>query len=197
MLVRHPLGRWSRPLAAAAAFAATLLLGLLGPALPSVRPLFGWGGLGVTLAGCMGLLAWHVAQASATPNGRAGLAGVALPSALLALAVPQIGAGALAIPCLLAFVATLRDSASRPAALAIHCGAGALLAGTAAHPWLGALAAMAVPALAWISLRGAAVAHANDNPSLERVAAIWPLQPLRSCAIYATTDSESGAWGVA
>jgi len=177
MRVHHPLGRWPRPLAAAAAFGVSLLLGLLGPALPGVQPLLGWGVLGMMLAGCAGLLAWHCASLTVTPGGSSGLVGAGLPAALLALAMPQIGAGALILPCALAFLAARRDSALRIPAFAVQCGGGALLVGAHAEPWIGAIAAAAIPALAWATMRGAVQPTANDNPSLERAGDIWPLQP--------------------
>ncbi|RYE01636.1 MAG: hypothetical protein EOP61_10655 [Sphingomonadales bacterium] len=196
MILRNPLGRWRRPLAALAALMATLALGLAGPALPSVVPLLGWGGLGLLTAGCSGMLAWHGAQMRVTPTGRSGVAGAALPAAILALAVPGLGAAALLVPAALAIRCARRDSDLRGVALAVLSGSLAI-ACTAASPILGALACAAVPALAWLSVRGAALKPANDNPSMERLTEIWPLHPRATYANHKAEDSESGTWGVA
>ena len=197
MIVRTPLGRWPRPLAALAALAATLCLGLAGPPLPGVVPLFGWGGLGLILAGAAGLLAAHLARLSATPAGPAGAAGAALPASLLVLAMPGLGAVALVLPCLLALVCARRDSGQRVAALAAMLGAFALYASIGAHPFAGALAAAMIPAIALLALRGAALEAANDNPSMERLAEIWPLHHPAHYANQERGSSESGSWGVA
>ncbi|RYD59249.1 MAG: hypothetical protein EOP60_02190 [Sphingomonadales bacterium] len=197
MIVRNPLGRWRRPLAALGALAATLGLGLAGPALPGVVPLFGWGGLGLLLAGSAGMLAWHVARLSTTPAGISGQAGAALPAAILALTVPSIGAFALIVPCAVAILCARRDSEQRVAALAVLSGALALFASLGASPLLGALVCAAIPAIAWLCLRGAALAAANDNPSMERLEEIWPLHPHASYATNGKGNSESGSWGVA
>ncbi|RYD54221.1 MAG: hypothetical protein EOP60_08170 [Sphingomonadales bacterium] len=194
MLVHHPLGRWPRPLAAVAAFGATLLLGQFGPALPSVRPLLGWGGLGLVLSGCAGLLAWHCANLSLGPGRPSGLAGAALPSALLALVVPQVGVGALLLPCGLAVLVARRDSALRIPALVVHCGGAALLVGALLQPWIGAIIAAAVPALAWAAMRGTMGTAANDNPSLERMADIWPLQHAHTYANVQQRTTNPGPW---
>lgn len=196
MIVGNPLGRWRRPLAALLALAATLALGRAGPALPSVAPLFGWGGLGLLLVGCAGILAWHIARMSATPAGVSGEAGAALPAAILALCIPAIGAAALLAPCALAILCARRDSGSRAAALAMLSGTLAMLAG-GSNPFLGALACAAIPAIAWLSLRGSALVAANDNPSLERLEEIWPLHSNATYANQAAGNSESGSWGVA
>lgn len=195
MLVHHPLGPWPRPLAAIAALALTLVLGLVGPALPGPRALLGWGGLGLVLAGSAGLLAWHVARLSVTPAGNSGFAGAALPASLLALTVPQMGAAALLVPCALALATSRHDPAQRLAAIAVQCGALALLMSSDA-PLLGALASATVPALALLSLRGAERAVANDNPSLERTGSFSPLQLHASYASPPRRDSETSKWGV-
>lgn len=182
MIVRNSFRRWRRPLAALAALTATLTLGLAGRTLPGIVPLFGWGGLGLLLAGSAGLFVWHVARLRMMPTGRAGMAGAALPAALLALVVPGLGAMALLVPCGLAIRAMARDPESRALALLIHGGALALATSTA--PLLGALACSAIPAMAWLSLRGSVLSAANDNPSMERPDGIWPLH-LR--ASYAST----------
>lgn len=197
MIVRNPLGRWRRPFIALAAFGATALLGLAGPALPGPAPLFGWGGWGLLLAGSAGLLAWHIARLRVTPGGAAGDAGAALPAALLALVIPTLGAAALLTPVALAILCAWRDSAHRRATLAILSGALALLVGTAASPFLGAFACATIPALAWVSWRGAVLEVANDNPSLERVEQIWSLQSAATYANQRRGNPESGSWGVA
>lgn len=197
MMVRNPLRRWRRPFAALAAFSGTAMLGLAGPALPGAAPLFAWGGLGLLLTGSMGLLAWHVARLRVTPGGPAGDAGAALPAALLALSIPAIGAAALLLPCALAILCARRDSEQRTPALAASSGALALLACLAAHPFLGAFASATIPAIAWVSMRGAVLHAANDNPSLERLDDICSLQPCASYAKQGPGNSESGSWGVA
>ncbi|WP_331015973.1 hypothetical protein [Sphingomonas sp.] len=192
--MRNPLGRWRRPLAALAALAATLVLGLAGPALPGAAPLFGWGGLGLLVAGSAGLLAWHLARLSITPAGRSGQIGAALPAALLALSLPGIGPGAVLAPCALAILATRRDASQSLVALAVHCSAAALLLGD----WLTAgLACAMTPGMAWLSLRGAFCAIANDNPSLERIEDICSLQRPATYANDSEGESGSGTWGVA
>ena len=197
MIVRNPLGGWGRPFAAFGALAAALALGLAGPALPGPAPLFGWGGLGLLLAGCAGMLAWHVARLRVTPAGPSGLAGAALPAAILAWTMPGIGAAALIVPCILAILAARRDSGGRFAALAVQSGALALLATAAANPLLGAFACATIPAIAWFAARGAALLPANDNPSMERLEDIWPLHANASYANQVSGNSESGSWGVA
>lgn len=197
MIVRNPLGRWRRPLAALAALTATVLLGLAGPKLPGVVPLFGWGGLGLLLAGGAGLFAWHVARMRVTPAGPSGDAGAALPAAMLALALPTLGAAALAVPVLLAIRCAHRDPTQRFVVLAVLSGALAMLAGTFAHPFLGALACATIPAIAWLSRSAAALQAANDNPSLERLVQIWPLHGDASYAKPRLETAESGIWGVA
>ncbi|RYY25912.1 MAG: hypothetical protein EOP62_12400 [Sphingomonadales bacterium] len=197
MIVRNPLGRWRRPLTALAALAATLVLGLAGPTLPGVAPLFGWSGLGLLLAGSAGMLAWHVARMRGTPAGRSGDAGAALPAAILALSVPSLGAAALILPCVLAIRCARRDPDQRVAARVVLSGALALLVGSLSGGLLGALACAAIPAIAWFCRHGAAMHAANDNPSLERLGEIWSLHRKPSYAIQGTGTSESGTWGVA
>ena len=197
MIVRNLFGRWRGPLSALGALAGTLTLGLVGTALPGPTPLFGWGGLGLLLAGCAGLLAWHVARLSVMPAGPSGQAGAALPAAILALAVPGTGAAALIMPCALAFLAARRDSGLRIAALAVLSGALAFLVTAPASPVLGAFACAMIPGIAWLSLRSAVLAAANDNPSMERLEEIWPLHPHASYANQGAGNSESGSWGVA
>ena len=196
MIVRIPPGRWRRPLAGLGALAATLALGLAGPARPGVVPLFGWGGLGLLLAGCAGMLAWHLARLGATPAGASGAAGAALPAAILALATPSIGAFALLVPGVLALLSVRRDSGQRIAAMAVLSSALALFASAGASPLLGAFACATIPAIAWLCRRGAALEAANDNPSMERLEEIWPLHPHASYATQERRSSESGSWGV-
>ncbi|MES2987988.1 MAG: hypothetical protein V4808_08785 [Pseudomonadota bacterium] len=176
---------------------STLLLGLAGPALPGIVPLFGYGGLGLLLAGCAGLLSWHVARMRATPAGPSGKAGAALPAAILALAIPSLGAAALLVPVALAIRCARADSDARVPALAMLSSALALLASVAASPFLGAFACATIPAIAWFSRGTAALQAANDNPSLERLEEIWPLHPLAGYASKGRGNSESGSWGVA
>ncbi len=197
MIVHNPFGRWRRPLSALLTFAATLVLGLAGAPLPGPVALFGWGGLGLLLAGCAGMLAWHAARMASTPAGPSGQAGAALPAAILALAVPGIGAAALIVPCALAILVARRDSDARIAALAVHGGALALLVTGSASPLLGAFACAMIPGIAWLSLRGAALGYANDNPSMERLEDIWPLHANATYANQRAGNSESGSWGVA
>jgi len=197
MIVRNPLGPWHRPLLALAGFGGTALLGLACPALPSPAPLFGWGGLGLLLAGSAGMLAWHVARMRVTPAGPSRQAGAALPAAVLALAIPTLGVTALLVPCVLAILCARRDSGQRLGALAVLSGALALLTSAAASPLLGAFVAATIPALAWVSWRGAALAPANDNPSMERLEEIWPLHRDATYANQGVGNSESGSWGVA
>ncbi|WP_066797142.1 hypothetical protein [Sphingomonas soli] len=196
MIMRNPFGRWRRPLAALAALMATLALGLAGPALPGVVPLFGWGGLGLLLAGCAGMLSWHGARMRSTPAGRAGDPGAALPASILALAVPGLGAAALLVPVALSIRCASRDSDLRLPALAVLSGLLAMLC-TVGSPLLGALACAAIPLLAGLSTRGAALVPANDNPSMERPGEIWALLPRATYANHKNEDTESGTWGVA
>lgn len=197
MIVRNPLGRWQRPLTALGAAAATLALGLAGPALPGVTPLFGWGGLGLSLAGCAGMLAWHVARMRVTPAGASGWVGVALPASILTLSIPTIGAAALLVPALLAIRRVQSDSGACLPALAVLGGALAMLTTIAANPLIGAFACATIPAIAWVSMRGSVLAAANDNPSMERPEEIWPLHPRASYANRVGGNSESGSWGAA
>lgn len=197
MIVRNSFGRWQRPLAALAGVAATLALGLAGPRLPGVVPLFGWGGLGLLLAGCAGLLAWHVARMRTTPAGPMGMAGAALPAAILALACPSLGAAALLAPVALAIRCIQSDSDARLPGLVVLSGALAMLASVFASPFPGAFACAMIPAIAWVCWGRAALQAANDNPSMERLEEIWPLHGAASYANQGNKKSESGSWGVA
>ena len=193
MRIHYSLGRWARPRAAVAAAAATLLLGLVGPALPGARLLAGWGGLGLTLVGSIGMLAWHIARMRVTPAGRSALAGAALPASLLALAVPQLGAAALLMPCALSLLLAWRDPSLRLTALAVQCAAVAMLGA----PEVGAAVCLITPALAWLSLRGATIMVANDNPALERLTDIWPLRASQTYGNASRNDSASRIWDLA
>lgn len=174
--------------AAAAALAATLLLGLTGAPTPLFRGApFEIAGL-PAVAG-FGLLAWHFARLTALPL--AGPAPAALIAALApALLLPGLGAGALAVPAAIALLMLWTDASRRVVALLVQCGALAAAAeppgGNFHNGFVYATMLGAALFLAARSLSGAA----NDNPSMEREGQISPLPPA-SC--YASGDSQSGS----
>jgi hypothetical protein len=183
MLVRPALLTPFR--AACAALAATLLLGLGGPAIALPAAWLPWEAFGLAVVGSSGLLAWHLAQSSALPAPAGGLARAALPAALLPLlAVPHAGAAMLVVPALLA--AALLRQARLAAALA--------LSGLAALPWQDWFAAgygaATILAAAWL-LRPRCPA-ANDNPSMERVFPFWRVPEPLPYAMPMCRDSLSG-----
>ncbi len=181
------------PHAALGALAATLLLGMAGPALPGVAALLPWGAFGLALVTGAGLLAWHLARLTAVPTGQAGLAGAALPAALLPiLALPSIGTAALAVPALLAAAALRRGPVQRVVALLVQCGAAAALTAVPGDLFAACFVTGTMLAAAWISLRSIEPRAANDNPSMERAPGFWLLPVSVTYARENPRDSLSG-----
>lgn len=169
---------------ALAALAATLLLGTNGAPLHGAAGLLSWGMFGLVLVSGAGLLAWHLAQLTVLPLPRGGLAVGALPAALVPLLVlPQIGAGALLVPLALAIRGAVRDSAQRPAALALTCAP--LCADSAA------MLTLLLGASLCLSLRAAHASAANDNPALGRGARFWRMPLVPSYAILSPASRAS------
>jgi hypothetical protein len=189
MLLHSGYGAVVRPILARLApallaLAATLLLGAIElPFSPrwrwfestSLLPV-----IGIVFAGAAGLLACHLALLSVTPR-RSYSAG-ALPAALIAGALPGLGATALLVPLTLAVLAGLR-APTRAAALA---GLGAVviaLAGVGLHsPPLQLAGALAMLAAAALQIRREARPAANDNIRNAPFTAFWrlPEEPLRA-----------------
>jgi hypothetical protein len=166
------------------ALAATLLLGTIE--LP-FAPRWRWFEstallpvIGIVFASAAGLLACHLALLSIARR-TSGFAS-ALPAALIAGAVPGLGAAALLVPLTLAARASLRKRV-RAAAL---CGLGAVviaLAGAGLHsPILHLSGALAMLAAATLEIRRAARPAANDNVRNAPFTAFWrlPADPLRA-----------------
>lgn len=149
------------------ALAATLLLGAAGPRVPGAWELLESLALlpvmGPLLASIAGLLACHLAWTSALPFSRD--AASVLPAALIAAALPGVGAMALLVPLSVSLLALrVRVRAGRLAAL---LGLGGAATGIAAA-WLGSPAAGTAGALTMLAaaallIRRAARAADNDN----------------------------------
>lgn len=163
-LVRPPIAR-SRLIPSLFALAATLALGLTGPALPGLwhwlhaerlLPL-----LGPVLAASAGLVAYALARSAA---GRAGYP-LSLCIALVVASLPGMGVPALLVPLALAMLVALDEPKRGLAALASQCAAGLPLAAAALdNAMLGGLGALAMLAAAAWMVRRPVPAAANDNP---------------------------------
>ena len=169
-----------RPLAAAlAALAATLLLAGFGPPLRGLAAHLPWGAFGLFVVGGVGLLAHHLARLTVAPCGGGSLAASALPAALIPVAVlPQLGAGAIAVPLLLSLAAARTRRLALLVPLAIG---GALVGGSVGAACL-APVALAVAAF----LRPLALSS-NDNDPRNSGARLWPAPAIH--AIGAGRDS--------
>lgn len=160
------------------ALAATALAGL--PRLPFAG-VAGWlespgllPGVGVALAGAAGLLACHLALLSVAPR-RAALAD-ALPAAMVAGALPGLGAGALLVPMALALHALLRQPSRRGPALVGVFGVTVALAAAGLHsPALHLAGCFGMLAAAALQIRRTAQPAGNDNRRAEPLAVFWSL----------------------
>ena len=156
------------------ALLATLLPGLAGPSRPGAWQMLDSDALmaatGLLLAGAAGLFACHLAQLTARPA--SSLLASALPAALIAGAVPGLGAAALLVPLGVCFHAILR-ARFRPAALFGLLGAAAGIGSIwLDSPALGTAASLAMLATAAALLRPAGAAI-NDNRRVEGLGVFW------------------------
>jgi hypothetical protein len=189
MLLHSGYGAVIRPILARLApallaLAATLLLGTIE--LP-FAPRWRWFEstallpvIGIVFASAAGLLACHLALLSVAPR-RPRFAS-ALPAALIAGALPGLGAPALLVSLTLAAHAALRTRAPKTAL----CGLGGVaiaLASAGLHsPILHLSGALAMLAAATLEIRRAARPAANDNVRNAPFTAFWrlPADPLRA-----------------
>jgi hypothetical protein len=180
LLSRH--GAVTRPIAARlapalAALATALLLGAFGPAragawlaLESPEPM---AVTGLLLAGAAGLFACHLALLTARPA--PSHVASALPAALIAGALPGLGAAALFVPLCICGYATLR-ARLRPAALLGLFGALTGIGGAwFDDPIFGTMASLVMLAAAALPLIRSPRAALNDNRPPEALGEFWIL----------------------
>ncbi|MDP5279052.1 hypothetical protein Q9Q95_08960 [Sphingomonas sp. DG1-23] len=189
MLLQSGYGAVIRPIPARLApallaLAATLLSGAI--ALP-FAPRWHWFEsaallpvIGLVFASAAGLLACHLALLSVAP--RPSRLASALPAALIAGALPGLGAAALLVPAMLAAYAAFRGPARKPALCGLG-GATLALFGAGLHgPILPLAGSLAMLAAATLLIRRAARPAVNDNVHNAPFTAFWrlPEDPLRA-----------------
>lgn len=164
------------------ALAATLVLGMVGPAVPGAWHLLGPGMLmpliGLLLAGGAGLATYDLAQRTVSPAQPWAVA--ALPCALAATAMPGIGIPALLVALTLGTVVAFQNGEEQLNGFAAQAASAAgLVAACLDSPAIGSLSALAMLALAARLTRTAGRRPANDNLSKERIDESWwlPLDP--------------------
>ncbi|WP_448661809.1 hypothetical protein ACG3SL_14155 [Sphingomonas sp. CJ20] len=186
------LRRWPAMPASTAAVAGVLALGGFGATIPGWwdvlrgTPLVGL--LGLLVAGGAGLLAFHLAcvagerVAARTRGWRAPLVAALIPVA----AIPGMGAGALAVPLVVAALLLLRPAPAGQRAVALAGAIGAL-AGLVAvalqSPLAGCFGSVTMLGSACFLIALRPMGAANDNPRVERTGGIWMLP---DAAQYAT-----------
>ena len=200
MLLPSGYGAVTRPILArlgpaSLALAATLLLGAAGDIgawrwveSTALLPL-----TGIVFATAAGLLACHLAMVSVAP--RSSGPASALPAALIAGALPGLGAAALLVPLAIATYAAFRLPALRVTALAGLCGIGVAAAAAGLHsPALHITGALAMLAVAALQIRRAARPAVNDNSPDEPFTVFWslPEKPLRATQPPRTSSPFAG-----
>lgn len=163
-IARRMFARQGPVAAAAAALAATLLLGWSAPVplLPVSLTLIGMAGV----AG-LGLLAYLIARLTTLPLADARMAGLA--TALIPYALfPGVGVQALAVPVILSLWLAYRRPEQRVVALMVQCGALVGLVSGADPQAINHFIFATIHGTALFFVVNTLAGSANDNPSMER-----------------------------